>query len=433
VRRRALLAGLALLVAGACSEQSKVDRDAKVTVRGTVEDVDGAPLSSRAVRLGSGVSGLEGATGALTLGLFCISGECTGDFFDETTDGDGQYAFELTGADTQSAFGEAVSFLLSTSGEPRSDQVTGPVVSARFRIQTEALTLPTLRLVDPRLRLTSEAGSVAATWEATAPGPYALGFTGPGRALVWEVPAADPTATVDGRVLEDVTGLATVAGVRTDQAEGSDVTIRWRSPGLAYRGGFGAPPSRGARCEARAADGPARDLDGCPLTDGSFDGAGMPPSVCAEASAEAGGSTVPPACSPVERVRVELPEPVAAELLVVRGCTRSCRASTVAADGAATDVGPVAGPFATVALGGAPVTAIDIVTSDPSDLAEVSVWGAVEAGPALRPVDDPEALAPDSGDDDEDRRLPAGLATVALVGALVLLYRARLAPGRETR
>ena len=426
VGRRALLVGLALLLGGACTEPSRIDRDAKVTVEGTVEDVDGAPLASRPVRLGSGVSGLEGSAGALTLGLFCITGECTGDFFDAETDADGRYSFELTGADTQSAFGEAVSFLLSTSGEPRDDQTTGPVVSARFRIQTEALTLPTLRLVDPRLRLTAEARTVVARWEASAPGPYALGFTGPGRALVWEASAADPAATVDARVLEDVTGLATVAGVRTDQATGSDVTTHWRSPGLAYRGGFGAPPSRGAACEARAADGLAQALDGCPLTDGSFDVAGVLGSVCAGPATSAGSSTQPPACAPVERVRVHLPRPVAAELLVVRGCSEPCRADTVVADGGtAIDVGPVSGPFATVALGGTRVTAVDIVTTDPTSLAEVSVWGPVAEGPALRPVADPEALAPTTGDDEEDRRVPAALATVALLGALVLLYRLR--------
>ena len=301
-----------------------------------------------------------------------------------------------------------MSFLLSTSGEPRDDQTTGPVVSARFRIQTEALTLPTLRLVDPRLRLTAEARTVVARWEASAPGPYALGFTGPGRALVWEASAADPAATVDARVLEDVTGLATVAGVRTDQATGSDVTIHWRSPGLAYRGGFGAPPSRGAACEARAADGLAQALDGCPLTDGSFDVAGVLGSVCAGPATSAGASTQPPACAPVERVRFQLARPVAAELLVVRGCSEPCRADTVVADGGtAIDVGPVSGPFATVALGGTRVTAVDIVTTDPTSLAEVSVWGPVAEGPALRPVADPEALAPTTGDDEEDRRVPA--------------------------
>ncbi len=426
MRGRALLAGLALLLlAAACSgERSNLDRDAAVSVTGTLQDVDGTPLASRPVRLGSGVSGLEGGAGVLTVGLFCLSGECSGDFFDSTSDDEGAFAFELTGADAQSTFGEAVSFLLTASGPPADDHPVGPAVSARFRIQTEALSLPPLRLVDPALTIAAEGPSVAARWDAAAPAPFTVAYATRAGEPVWEAASTEPAVVLDGRLLEDVTGLATVSGSRTDAVDGSDLTISWRSSAVAFRGGFGAPPSRGAACEVLAAAGAVAELAACSLTDGSFRSPGIPSTVCPPA-----GSTPATAPCPIaERVRVHLPSPVPADLVVVRGCTRPCRVAVVAADGGTTDVGPISGPFGTLPLPGTPVQAVDVVTDDPSNLAEVSVWAPpTESAPALLPVeaDDVAGRAPD--DDEPDRRAPIAVAVVLLVATAVLVGRSRSA------
>jgi hypothetical protein len=423
VRGRALLAGLALVVLTACSgERSNLDRDAAVSVRGTLQDVDGAPLASRPLRLGSGVSGLEGGAGVLTVGLFCLSGECSGDFFDATSDDDGAFAFELTGADAQSTFGEAVAFLLTASGPPADDHQVGPAVSARFRIQTEALALPPLRLVDPALTITAEGSGVAARWDAGAPAPFTVAYATSHGEPVWKASSTEPAVVLDGRVLEDATGLATVSGSRTDAVDGSDVTISWRSSAVAFRGGFGAPPSRGAACEVVAAGGAIAELAGCSLTDGSFRSPGIPSTVCPSTSTAP--ATTP--CPVAERVRLHLPSPVPADLLVLRGCTRPCRIAAVAEDGTSTDIGPITGPFGTLALAGTPISTLDVITDDPTNLAEISVWAPPsEAAPALLPVEVDDVAPPGPGDAERDRRVPIAAAVVLLVVTAVLLGRTR--------
>ena len=417
----------ALLLAGACGERSNVAPDAAVTVRGTVTDADGTPLASRPVRLGSGVTVAEGGAGALTVGLFCFSGECSGDFFDATTDDDGSYAFELTGRDTQSAFGEAASFLLSTSAEPQGEHPTGPAISARFRIQATDVALPALGLVDPDLHLGSDAAEVISRWDgAAAPGPYTVAFAAVDDVPAWEAQVVEPAWRGDGRVLEDTTGVVTVSGSRTDSVEGSDLAVTWRSAGLAFRGGFGAPPSRGASCELRSADGAVRALERCPLTDGSFQGAGLPTTVCSDPAA--GSSTT--GCAPVRSVRLRLPAPVPADLLVVRGCTDPCRAAVAAAEeAAATDVGPISGPFAAATLPGSPVAAVELTTDDVSSLAEVSLWSPAVAtdGQPLLPAELPATLDGVEGEGSSGRRVAVGAAIALLVGAAVLIGRARRA------
>lgn len=419
------LGGAALLLAGACGERSNVAPDAAVTVRGVVTDVDGTPLAARPVRLGSGVTAVEGGAGFLTVGLFCLSGECSGDFFDATTGDDGSYAFELTGSDTQSAFGEAAPFLLSTSSEPRGEHPTGPAVAARFRIQATDLALPTLGLVDPDVQLGGDGDEVTAGWDgAAAPGPYRVAFASTDGVPVWEAPVAEPTWRADGRVLEDTTGVMTVSGSRTDSVEGSDLDVTWRSAGLAFRGGFGAAPSRGASCELRSADGAVRALDGCPLTDGSFQVASLPTTVCPDPAA--GSATT--GCAPVASVRVRLSAPVPADLLVVRGCADPCHAAVAAAEGAATsDAGPISGTFATAALPGTPVAVVELTTDDVSSLAEVSLWSPTAApdGQALLPAEGPPVPGGSDGGGSRGRAVAIVAAAALLIGAAVLVGRGR--------
>lgn len=417
----------ALLLVAACTEQSRVAPDAAIVVSGEVHGTDGAPLADRPVQLGSGVTDLEGGAAVLTVGLFCTGGDCTGDVFDATTGDDGAYRLELTGRDTQSAFGEATSFQLVTSGPPDGEHPTGAAVTARFRIQTTELAMPVLRLVDPDLTLGTESSAVVATWDGgAAPGPYELTFGGAEGKVVWSVTAAEGTVRLDPRLLEDTTGVALVAGGSTDAIEGGDVDIQWRSPGVAYRGGAGAPPSRGASCSVVASDGSSEPLDRCPSTDGDFAPAGVPLVVCPAAGAED-----PAACGDVERLRVELPTSVPADLVVVRGCA-SCRVTTVDEGGGVVDAGPIAA-HGTVALDGRPVTAVEL-TGDLDELAEVSVWTPLPEGTVpLASVDDPEkaagALADGTGGGGGNGWWPwfvGGLALAAAVGVGIAL-------GRRTR
>ena len=420
--------GLLLLVVAGCGEQSNLDPDAAVRVNGVVHDVDGGPLADRPVRLGSGVSVGEGGVGVLSVGLFCLTGECNGDFFDTTTGDDGSFSFDLTGRDAQSAFGEAVSFRLSTSAAPAGDHPAGPAVAARFNIQTTTLDLPTLRLVDPEPQLSSSGTQVAVQWDGSAaPGPYVAGFTDRDGFAVWAEDAAEPQAVLDGRVLEDATGILTVSGTKEDAVEGSDLSVEWRSSATAFKGGYGAPPSRGAACAVVAADGSAERLDGCGLSDGSYGGAGATSFVCPPSA----GATSTSACAPAGAVRIELDEPVLADLVTVRGCASSCRVSAIA-PGAPTgeDVGTVTGPFGTVALDGSPVAAVDVVTDDVVSLAEVSVWPPAQDRQPLLPVEDLELFGAHDGDDDG---LPALAVVIAAVGVLLTGIALGVVLGRRSR
>jgi hypothetical protein len=225
-------------------------------------------------------------------------------------------------------------------------------------------------------------------WDATAaPGPYEVEFVDvDDQSLVWAVSTPGAEARIDGRVLEDALGRATVGGSSKDAIEGSDLDISWVSPSLAFGGGFGAPPSRGAACEAIAADGTSTPMAPCPLTDGSF------------------ASTT----TQSRLVRTTLPSPVAADLVVVRGCATTCRV-WVTPEGAPApiEVNAVSSQFAAITLDGAPLVAVDVEL--PSDgvasLAEVSVWAPAPADATpLREVEDPSALgAPDDADGERGR------------------------------
>lgn len=438
--RRRLIAVVALaLVAVGCGEQSNLDPDAAVTVRGSARDVDGSPLGSRPVRLGSGVTGAEGGMAVLTLGMFCLGGECTGDFFDTTTADDGSFAFDLTGEDTRSAFGEATSFLLTTSAEPPRDRPTGPGIGARFRIQTTDLVLPPLELVDPRPSVDDEAGDVVVAWDATvAPGPYTVSFSDPDGVPVWQAVTTEATSRADGRVLEDLAGRVTVSGSRKGQVEGSELDIEWLSSSAAFHGGFGPPPSRGAPCELHAADGTTEQVERCPLTDGSNRRAGVPAMVCTgrddvdqPGSAQPGSEQPAPPptedCVTASRVRIRLVDPIPADLVVVRGCADPCRVAVVHDRSTApADVGAVGAPFAAVSLDGTMVTAVDVVTDDVSALAEVAVWVPQPASPSLLVVEDPAGLGPtqperDASSDDRWRIAVVVIAALSILAVGVLL------------
>lgn len=426
--RRWIGAGAALLVlaasAGACGEQSRVAPDATITITGRVVGPDGSPVADRPVRLGTGITDGEGAFAVLTLGLSCTSGACTGNVRDATTDAEGRYTFSVEGRDTQSTFGEAVSVLVSATGAPKPSEVSGPLASARFQVQTAQLELPVLALVDPALTLEA-AGGVVARWASPRGGPYELSFEDGDELPVWLVRTGESTATVDPRLLEDTAGRAVIGGQYEDAVEGSTVALQWRSPGVPFAGGAGVPPSRGRACRYVDAAGTAfAATDGCGLTDGDLAVAAAPPP-CPP------GSTT---CAAPTTAVVDLGTPVPAELVVVRGCTSGC-AVEVSADGTTfRPAGAVSDDFGAVVLDAQPVTAVRVgLGAAIPGLREISVWGPAPRE-SLVPVDDdgratlaePYAGGPDASDDP-----PALLVALAAVAAAAVLVGLGVALGRR--
>ncbi len=411
--------------AGACSEQSRVAPDATITIAGQVLGPDGAALSERPVRLGTGITDGEGAFAVLTLGLSCTTGACTGNVRDATTDASGRYTFSLEGRDTQSSFGEAVSVLVSATGSPTSTQVSGPLASARFQVQAAELELPTLTLIDPGLAL--EAGDgVVAHWSSPRVGPYELTYEDGHEVPVWLVRTAESAATIDPRLLEDTAGRAVVGGAFEDAIEGSDVEMRWRSPGVAYAGGLGAPPSRGRPCHyLDPAGGTYAAQPGCDLTDGDLATTAAPPACPPDD---------PASCAPAASAVVELGESVPAELVVVRGCEGGCAVEVSADSTTFRPAGAVSDDFGTVALDGQPITAVRVgVGSWSPGLREVSVWAAAP-GEALRSLDEDgreELAAPYDGAASGGDELPMPLVAIAVVAAAGALVGVGIALGRR--
>lgn len=418
-----LLAVLAVVL-GACGDQSRVDPAAAVTVTGLVADPGGGPAANRPVRLGTGVTVGEGAFAVLTVGLSCTSGACTGNVRDASTDATGRYAFTLKGADTQSTFGEAESVLVSASGSPASGQVSGAMASARFQVQTERLELPRLELVDPTLAVEA-ANGVTARWASHRPGPYELTFENGQDVPVWRWHTTESAVVLDPRLLEDTSGRVVVGGAHEDAIEGSKVEMRWRSPGVPYAAGAGAPPSRGRPCRyVDAAGNIAAPPDGCDLTDGHLAASAATPPVCAS-----------PGDAPCQRAVaavIDLDPSVPAQLIAVRGCEGGC-AVEVSADGTTfRGVGAVSDEFGVIPVDGQPVRSVRVGVGTGFGLREVSVWGPA-SDQALRPVSDGERarLAEPYGGGASEREVPRWLVAAAVAAAVVALIGVGVAIGRR--
>lgn len=420
---------LTLATALAACETSPIDPEAEVHVRGQVTAPDGGPLGNRPVRLGTGVGFGDGAVGVITLGLSCTDGSCSGNVFDATTDSNGSFDITMKGRDTQSSFGEPLSVLVGSSAAPGAGQVSGPTVAARFRVMTEDVRLPVLSLVDPGLVLKTSV-PIEATWSTPRPGPYELTFEGRSTLPVWKLVTTGSPATVDPRLLEDTVGRALLSATATDAIEGSDVTIRWRSPGVPYVAGAGAPPSRGRPCHYVDAAG-NRDDTGpeCRLTDGDLARGDTTSPVC-----RPGPTPDEPVCAAAVAAEVDLARPVPAELIAVRGCTGGCPVE-VSDDGSSfRAVGSVSDDFGLVGLDGRPVRAVRVglgPNGTEAELREISVWGPIPAAPPLGVVDAGrtddlrEALGVDGGDNSGPPPWLLVLAGVAILGIVAgVAYRA---------
>jgi hypothetical protein len=386
MRRAGLVTAVLLAVlAGAC-ETSKVDPDAEVRVSGNVLAPNGSPAADRPVRLGGGVGDDDAGLALLTLGLSCAGGGCTGKVFDATTTSSGDFTFTLKGRDTQGTFGKVRSQLVTVSAAPGEGQVSGAAASARFNIQTERVSLPTLALVDPQLRVVPVGKTIATRWSTRRAGPYEVTFEGSSAVPVWRARTAQSAASVDGRVLEDTAGRVVLSGGSKDRIEGSDVTLGWRSPGLPYASTAGGPPSRGSLCTfGTAADAPAQQA--CPLTDGDLSNKQTHPSAC-PTPASSGASPPAGGCTRLDLVTILLPRPLRPDLIVLRGCGTGCPVSTSPDGKRFRPAGTASGGYATLRLDRRTTTAIRIrVARD--ELREVSVWEPLsEARPPLQPLDE---------------------------------------------
>ena len=315
--RRLLLVVLLAATLAAC-ESSKLDRAAAVVVSGRVLAADGAPAGGAPVALVREPSIGEIFTGLLvvplTFGLACLgeapaASVCRGRTVERTvTAADGTYRLNLTGGETQTAFGNTVDFTLSTA-------VSGATVTADFKIQTENLVLPDLQAWQPAVSVA--AGRIG--WDPPAPGSYQVVVEDGAGQLVWTFDSTRPSVSFDPRVLEDTAGKLAVAAITSAGAEGTSVSIRRQSARVDYRSAAGPPLSRGRPCTAGA---PAAPVTPCPFTDGNF------VNVLSRPATTTSTSTTSPSAAVPESTTLDLGRSADVSLIVVRGCACQVERST---------------------------------------------------------------------------------------------------------
>lgn len=393
------VATLALLLATAGCETSRLARDVPVEIAGRVVRQDGAPVANTRVVLTGELTPGEAIGGLVILSLSVLlaclvdppPAICTNRTRLAAAGPGGDFRYSLTGADAQSTFGFARSFTLSAQlGPSRSgDEVAGPASSESFKVQTGMLNLPDLRLWEPPgLALALTAGGRDGSqvrWDSIADRygggtGYQVGFLNETGGLVWSIATNDNQARFDARVLEDARGSYGVTARRTSRAEGTAVTFTYRSSLLRFAGRAGAPPSRGRGCQLTAGDGAPMRLTPCPLTDGEF---ARPLS---ESPAVAGSAVPTSTSTPGSSLRtatIDLGSPRDVALVVVRGAGSSTLEGSV--DGRVwSTIGTALGD--TAVSPPQPVRARYIrLSGSVAELREVSVWDGPSAGTASTP------------------------------------------------
>jgi hypothetical protein len=389
-----------LLFATACT-QSKLPRDAKVTISGTVSD--GAPLTNAVVAMRIEPTGFQ-ALGGLglaftTLGMSCAVG--VGEICRDgtrkvgTADG-GAFHFELTGEDLQDSLGTAQTASFTVGGAPRGQEISGPVTSGSIVVQVTKLDLGALAMWRPTLAVGSSGATASVTWSplpaglASARGYRSVFDDGRG-GVVWRQDGGE-SASFDVRLLEGTTGGVSVLATAERPVPDGSAQLAYRSPRLPYQSGFAPPASRGAGCDSGQP---------CRLTDGDF-------------------ATPHSGLTPVV---IDLDRQLDVSLLAVRGCGQSCLVEVSTDRTQWTALATVSEPFAAVAPNVRPPARFVRVTPDTaSALTEVSVW---EGDPQpVRPVG--LALAePGTVDrqatetlDDESSDQPLLIGSVAVVVVL---------------
>lgn len=273
IRRASVIVMAAAVVMAACGPQSKLDASAAVTVRSAARLPSGAPATGVAVTL-SREAGADELIGGLFLISFTLFTACLVDDppllcrrgfrRSVTTEEGGAVEFQLRGRDTIGTFGAATPFALTTRLPAGGDELAGPLATLAFRIQTEAFTLPDLRIWRPAFELV---GANRARWDRLPSDGYGKGsgyrlaFEDTTGVPVWAVESDQNQVTFDPRMLEDSRGGVTLAAKRR-----LTVNALYTSARRPYTATAGAPASRGKPC---AFDGVPTAV-ACPLTDGNL-------------------------------------------------------------------------------------------------------------------------------------------------------------------
>jgi hypothetical protein len=359
---------LAALVLAGC-QASQIDTSATVTVSGRILRADGSPAGGVPVGLERELTAGDALTGVVILPLTLLTA-CLADPPPElcrgrnvrraTTAADGTYSFQLKGGDTQSFFGNARTLSLSAELPPGPGEVAGAAVNAGFRVQTENLVLKDLQLWQPKVTV----GPGRIGWEPLAgAGDYQVGVEAGGQP-VWSFGGRGREVTFDPRILEDTAGSLAVSARSSTTADGTTVSVLHRSARVAYRSTAGPPLSRGRPCTQSAGTSPAT----CTLTDGDFTTQLPAPATTTTAVPQTGATPPPPPAS----ATIDLGQPRAVSLLVVRGCTCQVEGS---ADGRAwSTLGASAGSTAVVPARTSPARYVRL-TGALTELREISVWG----------------------------------------------------------
>lgn len=398
-------------------EMSSVDPDAPVTIQGSIVDSHGDGLAGRDVVLLTEPTvsdvffGLPFGLGSV--GLLCLAEDPPPPCDTRrhlTTDESGRFTFDLTGRETQGMFGEAARMTLSSRDTPQDAEVEGPATTGAFVVRSEQVALEPLALARAGLTLSGRAGRAEVSWAWSgqlrgAPASAEL-VVQDGTVPTWVTPA---NGLLDLRILED--GRGSVAVVEPRRAEGTIDDLTYRSELIPYASGAGAPVSRGATCRILGEDGPTVAVAPCPVTDGDLAERAPPTLACDDDP-----------CPPAIGYEIDLDEPRSVELLVVRGCDRSCPLE-VSTDGASWDrVVEVGGPYVAFPQQAASIRYVR-VTGDagPRGLAEVSVWDgpAAEATFTRRDPADDEARTDATGPSGPQPPWLWWLATLLVVAAAV--------------
>lgn len=350
------LIAVVLLLAG-CT-QSKLARDAKVTISGDVA----AAESNTVVAMRIEPTGWQAAGGLglafSTLGMSCalhVGEVCRDGTTRVGTAGDGAFQFHMTGEDLQDAFGTAQTVSFTVGGPPRDREISGPVTTLTTKVQVADLQLGSLDMWRPDIKVGSQPPATAdIRWNelptsiASAPKAYQVVFDDAHGGIVWRQRGAG-AAGFDARLLEGTTGGVSVMATADIPVPDAVAETTFRSPRLPYISGFSPPPSRGATCDTGQPDKTAP----CPLTDGDF---------------------ATPVVSSQPTV-IDLGRVLDVSLLAVRGCGEGCVVEVSTDRTTWSPYGRVTDAFGVVSPDSPTPAAFIRVTPDASSLlTEVSVW-----------------------------------------------------------
>ncbi|HEX3607073.1 MAG TPA: hypothetical protein VH134_14215 [Candidatus Dormibacteraeota bacterium] len=428
--------------ATACAPASRVAPAATVAVHGVVHAPDGSPAVGLRVGLVKQLDAGELLGGVfvigVSLGLACFGGgPATPDICSHqpssVTGRDGRFRFSLNGGDTQNSLGRASTFSVVTSLPAAAGELIGPSTSEDLELQATDLEVPALRLWRPPVAVAPAGATVGVSWTAPAADyggspAYGVRFQDAATLPIWTFAGAHPGGALDARLLEDSHGGALVEAHTEMPATGTSARFTYRSAAVAYRGGAGAPPSRGRPCGISTGPEPPA-LRSCALTDGDLVHPALP--AAAAPSVPAGTPT-----APAGHGEVDMGAAVPVTLVVVRGCA-GCQVEG-STDGASwTAMGTVPGEPGAVEPPGGRAVARYVRTgggSGPTALRELSVWTtaavtgapAGAGGPAPPPGGGgaPSATAPGT----DYRPLAVGLVALALAVAALTVVLGRRRP-----